>query len=820
MDTFFADLRYGLKQLIKHKAFTLTAVLTLGLAIGANTAIFSVLDSVLFEPLPFEEPHRLVSVFNSYPNAGVERASNGVPDYFDRREQVPAFEESALYRFTRLTVGTDGAPQQLRSLVVTPTFFDVLRVEPALGRGFTTEEGEPGAAKVVILSHIVHQELFAGASDVVGQDLQIDGESHQIIGVMAADFRFGNPDLRLFLPVAFSAEDRSDDRRHSNNWNQIARLAPGASLEQAKTQIDALNAANLERFPQFTQLLIDAGFHTQAYIYLEDMVRDVRPTLYLLWGGVAFVLLIACVNLANLILVRSNTRLKELSTRFALGAGRRQVAAQLMIESLMLALVGGLAGLGFGRLGLEGLSLLGLDDLPRGTEIGMDGSAVAVTLAASVVIGLVLGAIPLARIFGLNLNAVLREETRGGTGGKGTRLVGRLLVTGQVALAFVLLIGAGLMLTSFRTILAADPGFDTDTVLTASVSLPTSRYEDDDAVRAFTRRATERIRSLPGVTQAGAGDTVPLGGSFSDSVIFPEGYVARPGESVVSPSRINIGPGYLEAMGVELLAGRRFDGRDESESQQVVLVDRTLAKHFWGEQDPIGKRMFFPNNTEDLTDPGDDPEWLTVVGVVEAIKLKDLEDGGSPFGAYYMPLEQNTRRGIAFAVASSNPTAVLPELRRLFQELDPEMPIFDARTMEERVELSMVDRRTPMILAMVFGAVALLLAAVGIYGVLAVLVSRRGREMGIRMALGSSMRGIFALVLQEGFLVVGVGLALGLAGSALLGKVLTSHLYGIEAVDPGVISVVALLLGVVAMAACAVPGWRAASIDPASALHE
>ena len=822
MDTLFSDLKFGFKLLVKEKAFALTAILTLALAIGANTAMFSVVDSVLLEPLPFEEPNRLVRIFNSYPNAGAARASNGVPDYFDRRAGVEAFEESALYRTGNRTLGGEsGAPRRVQGMTVTPSFFRVLRVSAQHGRTFTDQEGELGEEKVVVLGHALHQQLFAGDPSVVGKDLRIDGESHRVVGVMDADFLFVNPEVRLWMPAAFTEEQKADESRHSNSWSMIARLAPGASFAQAQEQIDAINAANLERFPNFRQLLVDAGFHTQVHPFLDDMVRDVRATLYLLWAGVAFVLLIACVNLANLILVRSTTRLKELSTRVALGAGRRRVARQLLTESILLSVIGGILGLGVGQAGLMALRSLGMDTLPRGAEISMDSTALLVTLVLSLVLGVVFGTIPVFRVMRLDLNSVLREEGRGGTGGKGARLLGRALVTAQVAFAFVLLIGAGLLLASFRQVLSGDPGFDVAGVTTAGISLPSSRYTEADDLRTFTDRATAALRALPGVEAVDATDTIPLGGNNNDSVIFPEGYEHQPGQSVVSPGRVVCGPDYFRAMGIDLIRGRSFDLRDGPDAARAIIVDTMLAAHFWGEQDPVGKRMFLPQSAENLTDPGPDPEWLTVIGVVEAVKLKNLEDGGNRFGVYYFPMSQEPRRGMTFALRSpSEPAALMPAVRSVFRELDPELPVFDVQTMEERVAGALTARRSPMLLSLIFGAVALFLAAVGLYGVLAYWVAKRSREMGIRMALGSSAGGIFGLVLREGLWIVGIGLSLGLAGAFAVRELLAKQLYGVEAMDPRVTLQVMGLLAAVSLLACAVPGWKATRIAPAEALHE
>lgn len=820
MDSFRQDLKYAFKLVLQHKAFSCAVVLTLGLALGANTAVFSVVDSVLLEPLPFDESDRLVTVFNSYPNAGAERVGNAAPDYFDRVDAVPAFESLALYATRSREVGTP-SPQRVVTMSVTPSFFRVLGVDAAHGRTFTEAEKEPGHKNVVLLTDAFYQQVFAGAPDVVGRDMRIDGEPFEIVGVLAPDFLFTDPEVRLYTPMAFTPRMRSDDARHSNNWEMIGRLAPGATLAHAQTQLDALNAANLERFPDLRQLLLDAGFHTETRPFLSDLVRDVRSSLQLLWGGVGLVLLIACVNLINLTLVRSTSRAKELSTRLALGAGLGRVARQLLTESLLLAGLGGAAGLVIGGVTLRFLGSLGVDHLPRGTEIALDASTVILTLAVALVIGLVLGSIPILRVLRLDIESSLRGETRGGTESRSHRFVGRILVASQVAFAFVLLIGAGLLLASFREVLSIDPGFQPRGVWTARIALPAARYAELSDRSDFTRRVLERLRALPGVEAAGVGDSLPLGGDYSDNLIFPEGYRAQPGESVISPSQLAIGPGYLEAMGMEVVAGRAFDERDTAQSPRTILVDQRLAERFWGDGDPVGRRMFQPGSTEDLTDPGPDPQWLTVVGVVKDVRLRSLESGDERFGAYYLPITQSPRSHVSFAIRTSgDPGMLASAARAVLRDLDTELPLYDVHTMEERIAASLTVRRSPMLLALCFSAIALLLAALGIYGVLAYVVARRTREMGIRMALGSSAQGVFRLILGEGLAVVAAGLGLGFVGALALGRFLGSLLYGVEPLDPSVLAIVAALLVAVAFGACALPARRASRIRPAVALHE
>lgn len=450
-----------------------------------------------------------------------------------------------------------------------------------------------------------------------------------------------------------------------------------------------------------------------------------------------------------------------------------------------------------------------------------------------------LGTIPTSRLGRADLQGVLREESRGGTESRGSRLLGRALVAAQVAFAFVLLIGAGLLLVSFREILAVDPGYSVEGVATARVSLPESRYPDGEAIVGFVDRALEGLRGLPGVESAAVTNSLPLGLGYSDSVIFPEGYQPRPGESVVSPTRISASPGYFETLGIRLLRGRDFDSRDrapredgngdEAESgaagddaPRVAIVDESLARFFWGDEDPLGRRMFFPQNMEELTDPGPDPDWITVVGVVEDIRLRDLAERDDRVGTYYFPIGQEPRRGLGFAVRTPEAMAssALASIEKVFAELDPELPVYDARPMTERLSHSLQARRSPMLLAVGFGAVALFLASIGLYGVLAYVVARRRRELGVRLALGSSTGGVFRLVIGEGLWIVAAGSTLGIGGAFALRHALSSQLYGVGALDPKVFTAVGALLFLVAVLASALPAWRAARIDPVVALHE
>jgi predicted permease len=839
MDSLMHDLKVGLRLLWKDRSFTATVAVTLALCIGANVALFSVVNNVLLRPLPMPDSGRIAIIGNAYPRAGAANLrANAVPDYFDRLRETTAFQEQALYSGASVNIDQNGTPTRVRAMSVTPSFFRVLGVQPFLGRTFTDAEGEPGNQLKIVLSYGLWQSAFGGDASIVGRDVRIDGTTYTVVGVMPQDFVYQRPDVMLWRALAFTPIQKSDQTRHSNNFPQIARLKPGATFEQAQAEIDRLNAANLERFPQFKELVTNAGFHTVVRPLQHDMVRDVRTTLYLMWGGALFVLLIGCVNVANLALVRSRARLKELATRVALGARRGRIARQLITESLMLAVVASVAGLAVGWGALRLLGALNIQELPRGSEIRLDRATIAVTLAAGTLIGLVLGLIPSAAALPSSVTSMLREEGRSGTSGRGTRLLRRGLVVAQVAFAFVLLAGAGLLFSSFQRVLAVDPGFRPDHVLTGSVVLPRARFRENSSMINFLNESLQQIRALPGVEAAGTTGTMPLGGNYSNSVIFAEGYQMKPGESAIAPSNTSVSPGFFEAMGVELVAGRFFDDRDVAlpgappsafgtNQPRVAIVDDRLARRFWPGQNPIGRRMFLPTDPNNLTAITPQTVFIDVVGVIKEMKLQSLTQEDEYVGAVYfpvlqaMPPAQAQGFGLNYAIRTSgDPAALGGALRQTIASLDRELALFDVLTMTERVDRSLVNRRSPVVLSLTFGAIALLLSAIGIYGVLAYVVTQRTREIGIRLALGSSGGRIFDLILREGLVLIAAGFALGAAGGLALRRSLESQLFQISATDPLVLTGAAVVLALVAVAACAVPARRATRIDPLTALAQ
>ena len=822
MDSLFRDIKFSGRVLWKDRGFAATAILTLAVCIGANVAIFTIVNSVLLSPLPVPDANRIVMMSNLYPNAGVEDfGSSGVPDYYDRIRDVDVLEEQSVYRLSGETVEIDGIPQRIRKMSATPSLFRLLRAQPVLGRVFVREEGEVGNEEKALLSYGLWQQLYGGDPSVLDTDIRLSGRPFTIVGVMPEDFLFVDPEVLVWTPVAFTDEQKSDDARHSNNWTNVGRLKPGATIEVAQAQVDALNAANLERFPAFKELLINAGFRTAVEPLQERLVRDVRSTLYLLWGGAAFVLLIGAVNIANLALARSGLRLKELATRLALGAARAQVARQLITESVILALIGGVGGVLIGQGMLSAFGRVGLDQLPRAGEIHMDPTVVGFTIATAVLAGLLIGLVPVVHIFRVDLNRVLHEESRSGSSGKGARAIRRALVVAQVGFAFVLLIGAGLLLASFRELLLVDPGFQADGVLTASISAPAVRYEGVEELRPFMSRTLESIEGLPGVESAGAINGIPLGESFSSNVILAEGYEMQPGESLIAPHNLIVTPGYFEAMRIPLRQGRYFTRQDTSDVPASVIVDERLANKFWPGRDPLGQRLYSPGDPNDLLKIDENTDFYNVVGVVANVRREDIAGNRNQAGAYYFVYDQSPSRNMTFAIrASTEPEALANTVRSAVARIDPELPLYAVQTMSDRTEQSLMPRKASMLLALSFGSIALFLSAVGIYGVLAYLVTQRTKEIGIRIALGSSARRVFSLVLGEGAVLVGGGLTLGLIGMVALRQAVGNLIYGVGPTDPLVVSAVVGTLGVVAAIACVLPARRATQVDPIVTLNE
>ncbi len=820
MENLIHDVKHGARSLARDKGFAATVVLTLAVCIGAYTVTFAIVHSVLLRPLPGPNADAIVVMSNQYPGAGVtDQTRSSAADYYDRLRTVTALEEQAMFHEVDQTLEVNGMPAQLPGMAVTPSFFKLVGISPAPGRAFTPEEGEIGSEHKVILSYVLWQQLYGGDPSAIGRELRLDGTPFTIVGVMPRGFVFLQPGMRFWVPLAFTAEEKT--RYHRNDWSHLGRLKSGATLGQVRAQINALNAANLDRLPEWKDALVKAGFYTRVEPLQRVLVKDVAGALYLLWGGAAFVLLIGGLNIANLALARWSVRGKEIATRLALGAGRAQLSRQLIVENVLVAEAGGIAGVLLGAALLRAVAALGLDRFPRADEVRIDGAVILVALGLAVAVGVLVGLVPIAGALKLNLSGMLREGGRTGTSGVQGRRLRQGLVGAEVGLAFILLAGTGLLLASFRHLLAVDPGYRLQGVATASTEAPESRYPSDRELRILMNRALDAIRQLPGVVAAGATSEIPLGNNFASSVIMAEGHVMTPGESFIAPYRLSITPGYFEAMNIALIRGRYFDERDNESAAPVIIVDERLARHFWPDRNPIGQRMYRPASPKEVTNPAPNTRWYQVVGVVRSVRLQDLAGTRGASGAYYFPYAQEPSRDYTFAVGTVGEAgAVAGAVRKAMVRIDPELALFDVKTMPERAAFSMSSRRTALLLALAFGGLALFLSAIGIYGVLAYLVAQRRREIAIRMALGSTGAGVVRLVLRQGLVLVAIGLAAGFAGAAGLQKAIANQTYGVRPLDPLVIGGVTVLLGMIALAACALPAWRAVRVEPVAVLKE
>lgn len=807
------DIRFGLKLLWKQKAFSLAALLTLALCIGANTAVFTILQAVVLNGLSFPDADRIVTMYNLYPGVGVtDRGSNGVPDYLDRRKLTDVFEEVALIGSRGYDIGPEGSTRRIDGEYVTPSYFRVLKAQPLLGRAFTNDEAIQGKDRVAILTESLWDEMFARDPNVIGRDIRLSGFPYIVVGVMPDVYRALNRDRKLWVPFAFTPEQTTDDARHSNNWGMIAMLKRGAPVAQARQRVDKHNKDNLTLFPKYRELLESARFHTKVVGMKDEMVRDIKDTLYLLQAAVLGVLLIGCVNLANLTLVRTSARIKELAVRFSLGAGRWRLSRQLLTESVAISTLGGLLGVGVALGGVRLLSWLGAEDLPRGEDIRIDGGVLLFTTSMTLLTGLVFGSLPLLSLFKRDLNEVFRGNERMGTAGRHALSLRATLVVTQVSLAFILLIGSGLLTRSFMRLMIVDPGFRAENVATAQFSLPSSRYKDGAQRRNAIDALLEKARAIPGAKRVGVTTYLPFSGNNNSSVFVIDGHPLAPGELPPVPGWNTINSGYLQAMGIPLLAGRNFSDSDGPDSPRVMLVDQFMARKYWPNSSPIGSKMR-------QMDTKDSKDMFTILGVVGSVKTGDLAEQ-NPVGQVYFHYKQDAPENMHVVLRGETDKAPLTnDLRGALAQVDPEVALFDTKSMPERMSSSLLNRRAAMALCLIFAGLALLLAAVGIYGVLSYSVAQRTREIGIRMALGADARDVLRMVLGQGAKVTGVGLVIGAAGAFLLTRSMASMLFDVKPHDPLVFLATGALLAAVALVASFIPSLRAMLIHPSEALR-
>jgi predicted permease len=805
------DLRYACRTLRNQPLFTLVAVLTLTLGIGANTAIFSLIYQTLLRPLPYQHAERLVFIWNSYRGMNLDKASVSIPDYIDRKTQAPAIEDATLFT-QRLANVTEGAnPEQLRALAVTPSFFSTLGVRPFIGRPFLEEEARPDADRFVVLTYALWRSHYGGDESIVGRDIRMNGDAYRVVGVLPAEVELPGRDIALLVPFAFTPAQMSDNGRGNEFSEMIARLRSGATIAQLDDQMKVITAHVMEKVPARANFMRTSGFGGFAVPIREELVGDVRASLYVMQACVLFVLFIACVNVANLLLMRASGRSRELAIRATLGAGQWRIIRHMLAEGLVLAVAGGAGGVLVGAVGLSALLALGGDQLPMALHAHLDAAVFAFAAALSLVTGVVFGIIPAVIVSRGNAAAFLKDDSARGTAGARTGTIRTALVIGEIAAAAALLIGAGLLIESFEKLQSVNPGFSSENVLTAQIALPRARYPDAPALTSFWARAIEKARAIAGVTSVGLTTNVPFNGNISTGSYSIVGRSSAPGEPEPHGRQEVIGGDYFSAMHIPLVAGRLFTESDTAASMPVVIVDEYLVKKYFAGRSAIGQQ---------IQRGGPDSPKITIVGVVGTINSIDLGQPVTKERLYY-PVTQVPVRTMALVLKTRvDSQSTVGQLRAAIRGIDPEQPIADVRTMEEWIGRSLQTRRAPTALLAVFGGVALVLAAIGIYGVIAFGVTQRVREFGIRQALGADRGSILSLVLGHGLKTAGAGIVLGVATAWALARYLATLLYGVTPHDAGVFAGVPLVLLAVALAACYVPARRATRIDPMVALRD
>jgi predicted permease len=799
MDTLFHDVRYGFRMLLKHRGFTFISVLALALGIGANTAIFSVINAVMLRPLPYKDPSRLVTVLH-------EKSNPVAPaNFFDWRAQNQVFESIAAAQIWEPTLTGKDQPEQVHALQMTADMFKVLGVNPSMGRTFNPDEDQPGKERVAVVSNRFWQRRFGGDRSVIGQRITLDGEAYTIIGVMPQDFQFAPfwaTRAEVWTPLNLAS--RINDRR-GQSLRVFARLKPNVTREQAQTDMDAISRRLEQDYPRENK-----GISVAVESLHEKVVGKSRAALLILFGAVGFVLLIACANVANLMMARATARRKEIAVRAALGASRFRIARQLLTESVMLALAGGVVGLLLAVWGIEALVRLGPANLPRLKDVGVDYYVLGFTLGLSVLTGLLFGLAPALQTTKVDLNETLKEGGRSGTDAGRRNRVRRLLVVSEMALALMLLVSGGLMIRSFLGLLSIEPGFNPKQVMTMTVSLAGSEHNTPEKRAAFFNELMSRVEALPGVQSTSAINHLPLGGDIWNLGFTIEGRPAPlPGESQSAVYRV-VRPKYFQTMGATLLKGRDFTERDTATAPGVVIINEAFARRYFPGEDAVGRRI---NVSNDEMNPRE------IVGVIRDAKQNDLTAQANP--ETYLPhLQAAQGKSMTLVIRSaSEPARLAQAVQAQVWAIDKNLPVSEIRTMEDVVSESIGGQRFNMIMLSLFAGVALILAAVGIYGVMSYAVTQRTHEIGIRMALGASARDVLRMVVGQGMVLALVGVGLGLIGAFALSRLMTSLLFNISPTDSMTFIVVSVVLACVALLACYIPARRATRIDPMVALR-
>jgi len=806
LETLVQDLRYGWRTLLKSPGFAAAALFTLALGIGANTAIFSVVYGILLRPLPFWDASHLVLLNETTPRVG--DVSVSYPNFQDWRSQSHSFAEMAAVNPVKFNMAGSNQPENIGGLAVSPNFLPMMGVRPVMGRGFTPDEEKAGAARVVLLSYALWQSRFGADPSAMGQTIRLDSQTVTIVGVLPQDFRWVEKcDVMEPMGVWATHNDSATNRGDRGDGLVVGRLAAGVRMEQARAEMETLAAGLARAYPEAND-----QFGVNLRPLREAFSGDVRPAMLVLLGAAIFVLLVACANVANLFLMRGAVRAKEMALRIAIGASRRRIIRQILTESFLVALLGGVAGVCLAIAGIPAIARLIPPDTLAGASVGMNGAVLLFSAGLVVLSMFVSGLAPALHSTSGDLQSELKE------GGKTTSAGARnrwrdLLATSEVALALILLVGAGLMMKSLYRLLAVDSGFRSEHVLKLEMDLRTAQYDKDPAVIAFWQQTLDRVRALPGVEWAALGTAIPLTGDHSRTDITVEGTVPKPG-SFPHPDIHIVSPDYEKTLGIRLLRGRGFTHADQENVPQVAMVNATVAQRLFPGADPIGKRFMFGH-------PGTDPlKWVTIVGVVADTKMYGLANPGRL--EVYLPFRQATSNEMALLVKSGQePTALVSAIRGIVTSIDKEQPIFRIATMQEVVNASVSTRRITLILLGLFSGLALVLAGIGIYGVISYSVAQREREIGIRMALGAQRADVLRLVLAQGGKISAAGIVIGSAASLGLTRLMAKLLYSVRAVDPATFAAVAVVLALITIVASYIPARRTLRVDPLIALrHE
>src|ERR1700730_11062523 len=810
MESLIRDIRYAVRSLLKRPGFAAIAVITLALGIGANTAIFSVVNAVLLRPLPFPDPDRLVMVWEDASFAGFPRNTPAPANYADWKAQNRVFEDLAALDTRSFNLTGDGDPQKIQSFGATANFFPLLGIKPVLGRTFSSEEDKPGASKVVMINYSLWQQRYGGERNIVGRDLLLNGEKYSVVGVMPAGFQFLDSQVEMWVPICFTAEELA--QRGNHYLTVVGRMKAGVTLAQAKPDIHTIQQRITHDHPN------ESGRISAYAMPLHDqVVGDLRKPLFILLGAVGFVLLIACANIANLLLSRASSSLVESAVRPALGASRLRIVRQLLVESLLLSSIGAGCGLFLASWSFAFLQRLVPDALALSSKLNLDPKVLGFTLLVSLFTAVIFGLAPAFQASNIDLNDALKQgggRTGLSVGGNRLRSV---LVVAQVALALVLLVGAGLLIQAFQKLRNQYSGLRPENVLTLRTVLPKSKYAEPGQRTIFYQQVLERVSSLPGVASAGYSTSIPLEWKGGTSGFYPEGRtVARAMAEGLSydANHRQVSADYLRTMGIPLRRGRYLNDGDNELTMPVAVINETMARQYWPGEEAIGKRF-------KIGDPDEDIPWKTIVGVVGDVRQMGLEE---PIKAeMYLPYQQIkdqpwfAPRDLVLRT-SVDPLTVVSAVRSEIRAVDPDQPISNIRTMDEVLGEETASRRLGMTLLTIFAALALLLCSLGIYGVLAYFVVQRTPEIGVRLALGAQRRDIFGLVLKKGMGLALVGVAIGLFGAFALTRLMASLLYGVGTKDPFTFVSVATLLAVVALVACYIPARRATRINPLVAL--